>query len=232
MSVLNVLKASLLTVVLLFVTACSPETKVSEEVVVDEKTVASYNVGQDYELVRDMPSATPQIVEHFSLYCGHCYSTEPLIKSLKKTLADDVAFKRSHVMFLPQQRPEWGKTMTFAVASANRLGIEDKFIDAVFDSHFNQSKYLGDFPGLQQLFETLGVDEKTFKATWNDEKTIDAVSAMVNSAHSDNVRFTPDLIVNNKYRIKLSNLPQGAQANNITVEEQLANLVSYLMTNP
>ncbi|WP_435276675.1 thiol:disulfide interchange protein DsbA/DsbL [Psychrobium sp. nBUS_13] len=227
MSLLKVVKASSLMVLLAGTIACSPS---AEETV--KETAVSFQLGKDYEVVRKTPSKSPQIIEHFSLYCDHCYSTEPLIKSLKSSLAKDVAFKRSHVLFLPSQRPDWGKTMTFGVAAAQKLGVEEVFVATVFDSHFVQEKFLGEYAQLRDIFGTLGVDAQTFKNTMNSEETVDVVRAMANKASDDKVRFTPDFIVNDKYRVLLSNVPKAAKENGMTTEKQLDKLVAFLLTNP
>lgn len=223
MSLFKTAKITMLGVILSTVWACSPQAT--------EKKV-DFVVEQDYNIIRDTPSATPEISEHFSLYCGHCYHSETKFKKLKETLADNVKFNRSHVFFLPQKRPDWGKNMTFAVASAGVLNVEDKFIDTIFDTHFEQKKYIGEYAQLQSIFETLGVDATTFKATMNDETTLENVRTMVNRASDDKVRFTPDLIVNNKYRVVLSKLDEVAKEKGITEQEQLNQLVAYLLTNP
>jgi len=223
MSLFKTAKITMLSVILSTVWACSLQAA--------EKKV-DFVADQDYKIIRDKASATPEINEHFSLYCGHCYRSEPMFKKLKATLAKNVKFNRSHVFFLPQKRPEWGKAMSFAVASAGVLNIEDKFIDTIFDTHFEQKKYIGEYAQLQQVFSTLGVDAATFKATMNDEKTLETVRAMVNRASADKVRFTPDLIVNDKYRVVLTNLEEMAKERDITVQQQLNELVAHLLTNP
>jgi len=216
-------KLAVLTAILSTMLACSPQA-VEKEV--------SFSVDSDYEVIREIPSTTPEIAEHFSLYCIHCYNNEPMFRALKATLAEDVKFHRSHVLFLPQKRPEWAKAMTFAVASADALGIEDKFVDTIFDSHFKQQKYIGEYNQLQDIFLSLGIDNQTFKATMNDEKTLDAVRGMVNRASADKIRSTPDLIVNNKYRVKLAQLAETAKEKGITPQQQLNDLVAYLLKNP
>jgi len=223
MSLLKTVKATVLTAALSTLIACSPQAKESE---------VSFVKGTDFEVIRDTPSKTSEIVEHFSLYCGHCYRTEPMLKELKSTLAKDVTFNRSHVISMPQQRPEWGKLMTFSVAIAKRLNIEDKFVDAVFDSHFKDEKYIGQYSQVQQVFKDLGVDNETFQATMNHEETLNMVKSMVNKSNADKVRFTPDLIVNDKYRVLLAQLTESAKDNSITPQQQLNDLVAYLLTNP
>lgn len=231
MSVFKLVKVASLLFAFSTVIACSPEAK-EQQKQETVKPAITFVEGKDYEIVRATASKTPEITEHFSLYCGHCYRTEPLLKSLKKSLASDVEFKRAHVTFLPQQRPEWGKAMTFAVAAAGQLNVEDKFVDAVFDSHFKQEKFLGSYEHLQQTFAQLGIDAKTFQATMNAEATLEAVRHMVNKASADKVRFTPDLIVNDKYRVLLGVMDKTAKERGLSIEENLDALVAFLLTNP
>jgi thiol:disulfide interchange protein DsbA len=223
MSLLELVKATVLTVALSTIIACSPQA---------EEQKAAFVKGVDFEVVRDIPSEKPEITEHFSLYCGHCYNAEPMMHALKATLNKDVSFNRSHVLFLPQERPEWGKTMTFAVASANRLNIEDKFVDAIFNIHFEQKKYIGEYIEIQEVFTKLGVNAATLQATINEEETLDAVRSMVNRASADKVRSTPDVVVNGKYRVLLRQLQESAKKNSITPQQQLNELVAYLLVNP
>jgi len=223
MSLIQTTKFVVLAAILSTILACSPQATEKED---------SFSVGNDYEVIRETPSTTPEIAEHFSLYCIHCYNNESMFRDMKATLTEDVKFHRSHVLFLPQKRPEWAKAMTFAVASADALGIEEEFVDTIFDSHFKQQKYVGEYNQLQDIFLSLGVDNKTFKATMNDDKTLDAVRAMVNRASADKIRSTPDLIVNNKYRILLSKLAETAKEKGITPQQQLNELVAHLLTNP
>lgn len=223
MSLLKSVKATVLTVALSTIIACSPQA---------QENKVTYIKGTDFEVIRDTASDKPEITEHFSLYCGHCYRVEPMLHGLKETLSKDVSFNRSHVTFFPQQRPDLGKTMTFAVASANRLNIEDEFVDVIFERHFKQDKLISEYGQIQQVFSKLGIDAATLKATINDEKTLDVVRAMVNKAHADKVRSTPDLIVNDKYRILLPQLEKSAKNNSITPQQQLNELVAYLLVNP
>jgi len=228
-------KVILLTLLgLLTLISCSPAAQDSAPASVAESVttpaianVLAFKLGQDYELVREQASSTPQIVEHFSLYCVHCYHSEALFSQLKSTLARDVEFKRSHVLFLPQSRPEWGRNMTFSFAAARQLGIEDKFVAEVFNSHFSDKVYLGNVADIKAVFATLGQTGQAFDKALRSEESLAMVKTMDQQAKEDKVRFTPDLIINNKYRVKLTALKgHGDEA------KRLATLVKFLLTNP
>jgi|GEM_PF-331103 len=187
----------------------------------------AFVAGEDYDVIREQASSDQRILEHFSLYCGHCYASESIFSALKTTLAKNVNFERSHVLFLPQNNKKFGQNMTFGYAAAVELGIEDKFVAKVFDYHFNDKTWLGSASDLKNIFVVLGQTSAIFESTINGESTLKRVKAMVAKAQQDNVRFTPDLIVNDKYRINLQSLHNKTEK-----QQRLNSLVNYLLTNP
>jgi len=208
--------------------SCSPQASESEDVTpspVAEQV--KFALSTDYEIVRDVASAEPQVVEHFSLYCGHCYASESLFSQLKSKLDKGIGFERSHVLFFPQDNKDYARNMTFAFAAATQLGIEEQFVAKVFDYHFVDKAWLGDLNDLKNIFVVLGISGKDFEKTINSEQTLNRVKTMTQQAQDDKVRFTPDLIVNNKYRVKLSSLRQSNDQG-----QRLTALVSHLLTNP
>lgn len=186
-----------------------------------------FEQGTHYEVIREQATKSPQLTEHFSLYCSHCFLNEGLFKKLKSELGKEVAFNRSHVMFLPQQKPQWAKNMTFAFAVAKKLNIEEQFVASVFDYHFKQRIMLGEIDDISDIFSVNGISKAQFKQQLSSQETLEAVKTMLKSASADQVRFTPDLIVNNKYRVLLSSI-RGHKA----PEQELIKLVRFLLTNP
>ena len=186
-----------------------------------------FEKGTHYEVIRDQASKTPELTEHFSLYCSHCFYNEELFKKLKSKLGNDVPFNRSHVIFLPQQKPQWAKNMTFAFVVAKKLKIEEQFVASVFDYHFKQKIMLGNIDEIRDVFSVNGVSKEQFNQMISSQETLDTVKKMLKGASDDQVRFTPDLIVNNKYRVLLSSV-RGHQS----PEQELIKLVKFLLTNP
>jgi len=231
------IKATLLALCcLLTLVSCSPQAQDSAPAPITESAVAAtvatasvmaFQLGEDYEIVREKGSDKPQIVEHFSLYCVHCYHSEELFSELKAGLAEEVDFKRSHVLFLPQSKPDWARNMTFSFAAARELGIEDEFVAKVFDYHFKDKVYLGNIDDIKNIFVVLGKTGQEFDLALRSEASLITVKSMDQQAKNDKVRFTPDLIVNDKYRVKLSGLKEHGDEG-----KRLAKLVKYLLTNP
>lgn len=223
MSIIKSMKVSVSALIsLLLLLSCSPQaTEATDTAATD------FKLGEHYEIVREQASSKPTIVEHFSLYCIHCFHSETLFKELKGNLATDVSFNRSHVLFLPQSKPEWAKNMTFAFETAKQLGIEDEFVAKVFDYQFNDKVYLGEINDIRNVFVVLGKSGQEFDKTIVTNEVRDGVRAMAKQAQEDKVRFTPDLIVNNKYRVLLGSLKEDDARG-----KRLTSLVNYLLTNP
>ena len=195
--------------------------------VVGANEARGFDVGTHYQVIRDKGSLTPQLTEHFSLYCVHCFYSEGLFKQLKSTINSDAIFKRSHVLFLPQSKPKWANNMSFAFATARVLNVEDQFVAAIFDFHFNNKMMLGEIEDIRDVFSMLGIAKKTFNQTISSPQVQALVKLMAESARDDQVRFTPDLIVNNKYRVLLSSVRENSDP-----QQELTRLVKYLLTNP
>ena len=195
--------------------------------IVNAASPLMFEKGTHYEVIREQASKTPRLTEHFSLYCSHCFYNEELFKKLKSKLGNDVPFNRSHVIFLPQQNPQWAKNMTFAFVVAKKLQIEEQFVTSVFDYHFKQKVMLGNIDEIRDVFSVNGVSKEQFNQIISSQETLDTVKTMLKGASDDQVRFTPDLIVNNKYRVLLSSV-RGHQS----PEQELIKLVQFLLTNP
>lgn len=191
------------------------------------ESLDDFRLGTHYEIIRAKPSENRQLTEHFSLYCVHCFKGEPLFSQLKDSLGEGISFNRSHVIFLPQSKPQWAKNMTFAFAAARELDIEDKIVANIFDYHFVQNVMLGEMDDIRDIFSINGVSKKQFEQTISSPAVLERVQAMVDKAQNDRVRFTPDLIVNDKYRVLLASVGQSKSP-----QQELSRLVNYLLTNP
>lgn len=58
-----------------------------------------FKEGVNYEVVKQSPSAKPEVLEFFSYFCPHCYQFEPIMTDVKKGLPQGVEFKRNPVAF-------------------------------------------------------------------------------------------------------------------------------------
>lgn len=180
-----------------------------------------FEEGVHYEVVADEATSEPEIVEFFSFYCVHCYRFEPIAKSLKE--AHPEAFEKAHVSFI-SPRGDVGETMTKAFAAAQKLDIEDKIADAIFDYNFNKNSMLTSKQDIRNVFIVNGVAGEEFDKALASFAVRAAASNMDRRASNLGVNATPTFIVNGKYKM----LPQGFRDSEDFVADFTA-LAGYLM---
>ena len=214
---------------LLLTAGCSEPTTATDKPVAAAGASAhsEFVEGRDYEVIREQATATAQIKEYFSLFCVHCYNSEPLIKAMRQSLAEDVNFERAHVAFLPQGKPQLGQLTSLAYATAVLLKVEDKMVDAIFDYHFKEKSWLTSGSDFRNVFIVNGVSGEEFDRVIRSEEAREMAMAMSAARQEDGVRFTPDLLVNGKYRILLPAVMNAAEPT-----ERMDQLVAFLLTNP
>jgi len=161
-----------------------------------------FEEGTHYEVISDAATSDAQILEFFSFYCVHCYRFEPIAERLKKEYPD--SFEKMHVSFL-SPKDDVGETMTKAFVVAQKLGIEEKIIPAVFDYNFAQRNMLTSEDDIRNVFILNGVSGEEFDKAMSSFAVRAAASKMDRKATDMDVRATPTFIVNGKYKM----LPQG-----------------------
>lgn len=180
-----------------------------------------FEEGVHYEVVADEATSEPEIVEFFSFYCVHCYRFEPIAKSLKQ--AHPEAFEKAHVSFI-SPREDVGQTMTKAFAAAQKLDIEDKIADAIFDYNFKKNSMLTTKQDIRNVFIVNGVAGEEFDKALASFAVRAAASNMDRRASNLGVNATPTFIVNGKYKM----LPQGFRDSEDFVADFTA-LAGYLL---
>ncbi|OAN12687.1 thiol:disulfide interchange protein [Photobacterium jeanii] len=154
----------------------------------------------DYYKVLDLPkSSTPIVTEFFSFFCPHCYSFEPMIQQLKKTLPENAKFQKHHVSFMGGSM---GKSLSKAYATSIVLGIEEKMTPVLFNRIHNMQKPPRNDNDLRQIFLDEGVKAEDYDGAFNSF----AVNSMVNrynKAFQDSgLSGVPAVVVNNKYLVQ------------------------------
>jgi thiol:disulfide interchange protein DsbA len=138
-----------------------------------------------------------EVVEVFSYACHHCAEFQPLVNAWKKKLPADVRY-----VYVPAVFGGIWDNAARAFFAAEALGVQPKTHDAVFKALFIDHKLkTGSIEELANIYAGLGVDRKKMLDTMNSF----TVSAKLNRARQfaerAEVRETPTMIVNGKYRI-------------------------------
>jgi thiol:disulfide interchange protein DsbA len=164
--------------------------------------------GKDYmrlaEPVRPRNPARIEVVEVFAYGCGHCFHFDPLVKGWKKTLASDVDFYYSPIVW--NDLAQFHAQMFYAAQALFKL---DRLHDSFFQAIHVQNNMLNTPDKVFPLFAAQGVTRAQFDKVFNS----DAVSAQVLQAKSRALSYrisgTPELVVAGKYRIGGSMAPRS-----------------------
>ena len=175
-----------------------------------------YKEGTHYEVVKQRATESPEVMEFFSFYCGHCAKFEPLIANLKANLADDVKLKKNHVNFLGK---EMGPQLTRAYAAAQILQVEDKVAELLFERIHTQRKTVNGEEGILAIFEKAGVSQEEAKSALQSFPVSGLASQMKRNTETFAIRGVPTVIVNGKYKVNTGS---------VRSEEEFIALVDFL----
>jgi thiol:disulfide interchange protein DsbA len=175
-----------------------------------------YQEGTHYQVVKQRATATPQVMEFFSFYCGHCANLEPFIINLKANLADNVTFKKNHVNFLGQ---EMGAQLTRAYAAAEMLQVEDKVAELLFAQITKQRKAINGEQDILAIFEQAGIAPQEAQSALQSFPVNGLAAQMKRNTETFAIRGVPTLIVNGKYKVNTGALKS---------EEEFIALIDFL----
>lgn len=156
--------------------------------------------GRDYRVLTPaQPTSSPEgkveITEVFQYSCPHCYSLEPALEEWKSRFPDYVNFVR-----LPAPWNALGTLHARAFYTAEALGKIDEMHEAFFNEFHVQGNALESEEKLARFFARFGVDEETFKRTFN---SFSIANTKVQRANQLVTRYrvsgTPNIVVNGKY---------------------------------
>lgn len=184
---------------------------------------ADYKEGTHYEVLPGQPTQSAEVMEFFSYYCGHCWHFEAIAEALHEGVKG-AKFKQSHVEFLPNRQPKLGRLLTRGFATAQVLKKEHEVSKEIFRRHFIEKKYIQTVSSLRDAFVAVGVKPKEFDDAYNSFPTNSLVAQMAQKAKKYQVRATPTVVVNGKYRVK----PSGLNSQNFAAD--YVKLVNYLIT--
>lgn len=168
-------------------------------------TAENFKEGVHYEVISDKATASAEIKEYFSFYCGTCYRYESLAKRFKEgAKKNGYEFKKSHVDFLRAASPQIQHMLTKAYVASEFLK-KPAINDAIFNHiHQNRSVFT-DESDVRQLFIANGVEGDKFDKIFNSFPVKAAANQMRNSQNDlvskGILKGVPTFIINGKYKI-------------------------------
>lgn len=158
--------------------------------------------GTHFNVIADQATDKKEVLEFFSFWCPHCFNFEPLVKTIKTKLADDVEFKKVHVNFMGFTSAAIQDDATKAMMVARELKRSDELNAAIFKYiHVSRSSVSG-INDLKNIFVVNGVEPKNFDKMMSSFG-VNSRLKMNNKeiqAYRKHVRSVPTFIVNGKYQ--------------------------------
>ena len=187
-----------------------------------------YTEGKQYTKISETASRNAEVREYFSFYCPACFRFEPLMKTVKNNLTDDVKFERNHVDFLRAASPKIQGMLSKAIVVAEQLGMEKKLVAAIFNYIHVQRAVITSEKDIRNIFVLNGADGDKFDKLMKSFSVNSKAKAMKKSqdimSKSGALKSVPTIIVNGKYRINVS----AVDKNNF--EQDYQNLINHLLT--
>ncbi len=158
-----------------------------------------FKEGVHYDVVKQAATTKPEVLEFFSYFCPHCYSFEPIMAEVKKSLPQGVEFKRNPVAFLGR---EMGPELQRAYAVATLLDVETKFSPVAFKQIQVDRKPPQSRADIKALFESIGVAGNEYEGAVDSFAVTGMVSQYDRNTTEMQIRGVPATVVNGRYLLK------------------------------
>jgi len=162
--------------------------------------------GTHYNVIAEQTTEKKEVLEFFSFWCPHCFNFEPIVKTIKSKLADDVEFKKVHVNFMGFTSPDIQDEATKAMMVARELQREEKLNNAIFRYiHVSRSSITG-IKDLKNIFVVNGVESEEFDKMMSSF-SVNSRLKMNNKSietYRKYVSSVPNFIVNGKYQATIT----------------------------
>lgn len=163
-------------------------------------TPPAFVEGRDYKLldypVRPRNPAKIEVVEVFAYTCPHCYHFEPLVKEWRKTVAADVDFYHSPIVW--DDLAQFHAQMFYTAQALYKL---DRLHDAFFKAIHVDNNMLNTPDKVYALFAKQGVTREQFDKAFNSDAVRSQVTQAKSRALGYRIGGTPEMVVNGKYRV-------------------------------
>jgi len=182
---------------------------------------AQYQEKIHYTVVSKTATATPTVTEFFSMYCGHCYSFEPMMPQIKAGLKAGTKFEKSHVDYIPRDNPTVQAGIVQAFVIMDKMGDKGaEVLQYFFDQIHLKMRTVEDMGTIKKMFEEKGVSKAEVDKYFADQTLATKARKMARAWEAKGVSNVPSLVVNGKYLVNMGSVN--------SLEELLA-LVNYLV---
>lgn len=181
-----------------------------------------FKAGEHYEVLSKPATAKPEVKEFFSFYCPHCFSFEPIMDDIKKSMPKDAKFIKSHVNFMPRSNPEIANGLGKALAALELLKKENQGVPVLFKHLHVDRKPFKSMNDVRDILVTkANIEPKKYDSAYNNFMAAGRAKQMSTEQKTYDIRSVPTLVINGKFKVK---------AGAVKSEEEYVKLVNYLLS--
>lgn len=163
---------------------------------------SAWEEGTHYEVIADKKSETKKVREVFSFWCPHCFSFEPIVDQLKKSLTSDISFIKAHVNFMGSASLEAQDAATLGMLAAKAMKQDHIFNAALFSAIHRERKSINGMDDVVAIFSAAGGDAtklKQLSASFGIKGQV-----RKNNQLTRGVSSVPAFIINDKYQAQFT----------------------------
>ncbi len=178
---------------------------------------ADYQEGIQYDILDKPASTSSEVTVFFSYFCPPCYALHSYVNQAKSNIeAQGGVLNKVPLGFIGK---EMGPESQRAHALAEMLDVEQGLEERLFSSIHKDRQPPQSRSNIVKYFAAEGVSPKTVNGAIDSFSISAKVAEYDKLARSYSVRGTPTVVVNGKYKVKLSGLKSG---------DDLVQLIDYL----
>lgn len=186
-----------------------------------------YEEGVHYTVISEQGTSKPEFKEFFSFYCPHCFAFDPYVNSLEKALPAGTGFKKFHVDFMPQAKPEIQQVLAQAMALGKAKGKGEQVAKALFEHIHVKRQAFANADDIKAVVVAAGLNAETYDKDVQSYAIKSQVKLMKKEqdSYSKNrvLDGVPTFIINGRYKINLGKLDTA------NTEQDFKALVNYLL---
>ena len=179
-----------------------------------------YNAGTHYTVL-DKPVPTSdskkiEVIEAFWYGCPHCFSFEPRIIAWESNIPDDINFVRFPVIFNNQM-----KLHAQVYFTAVDLDVLEVVHNTIFETLLIEKKELLTENQIGNLFSEFGITQEDFLKSFNSFSVRTKLQQAEIRMRDYDLRGTPSIIVNGKYRVMANDT--------VRTQQEMLDIVDFLI---
>ncbi|MDD5175124.1 MAG: thiol:disulfide interchange protein DsbA/DsbL [Sterolibacterium sp.] len=136
-----------------------------------------------------------EVTEFFWYGCSHCHDLDPVLNQWRKTLPEDVVFRRIPAIFLDGRWAPGARLFYALDAIAEEQRLHSELFDAIHVGHMNYR----DEKEVTEWLAQKGVERGKFSAAYNSAAVQSKVNRAQDLTQAHAIRGVPTVIVAGKY---------------------------------